>query len=116
MDHLRVVNDSLLTGYRITNGWARQNYTYFAISLSEPLRQYGYVDNQRMKYNGFWRKMDIHHNFPDMAGREIVGYFRCGLSSDRQLTIRVALSGVSMSGAVANLNAETSGRTFEDIR
>ena len=26
-------NDTLLTGYRITNGWARTNYTYFAISF-----------------------------------------------------------------------------------
>lgn len=25
---LRVENDTLLTGYRITNGWARTNYTY----------------------------------------------------------------------------------------
>lgn len=29
--NLRVENDTLLTGYRITNGWARVNYTYFAI-------------------------------------------------------------------------------------
>ena len=26
---IRVENDTLLTGYRITNGWARTNYTYF---------------------------------------------------------------------------------------
>ena len=51
--YLRVVNDSLLTGYRITNGWARQNYTYFAISLSTPIKKYGYENRQRMKYNGF---------------------------------------------------------------
>ena len=30
-DNLRVENDKLLTGYRLTNGWARTNYTYFAI-------------------------------------------------------------------------------------
>ncbi|MBR6559901.1 MAG: glycoside hydrolase family 92 protein, partial [Alistipes sp.] len=28
---IRVENDHLITGYRITNGWARTNYTYFAI-------------------------------------------------------------------------------------
>ena len=31
---LRVESDTLITGYRITNGWARTNYTYFAISFS----------------------------------------------------------------------------------
>ena len=40
--NLRVENDTLLTGYRITNGWARTNYTYFAISLSQPIKDYGY--------------------------------------------------------------------------
>lgn len=41
---LRVENDTLLTGYRITNGWSRANYTYFAISLSKPIKTYGYRD------------------------------------------------------------------------
>ncbi|MBQ3992612.1 MAG: GH92 family glycosyl hydrolase [Bacteroidaceae bacterium] len=114
--YLRVENDTLLTGYRITNGWARQNYTYFAIALSQPIQSYGYTDTQRMKYNGFWRKMDIHHNFPDMAGREMVAYFRTKLSAERQLTVRVGLSAVSMSGALNNLRAETDGRSFEQLR
>ena len=88
--YLRVENDTLLTGYRITNGWARQNYTYFAISLSEPIQSYGYNDKQRMKYSGFWRKNDIHHNFPDMAGREMAAYFRFNLPASPLL--HVALS------------------------
>ena len=114
--YLRVENDTLLTGYRITNGWARQNYTYFAISLSEPILEYGYKDKQRMKYSGFWRKNDIHHNFPDMAGREIAAYFQTKLPASRQLTIKVALSAVSQSGALANLRAEAAGLSFEQIR
>ena len=114
--YLRVENDTLLTGYRITNGWARQNYTYFAISLSEPIQNYGYKDEQRMKYSGFWRKNDIHHNFPDMAGREIAAYFQCKLPVSHKLTIKVALSAVSQSGALANLKAEAAGLTFEQIK
>ena len=114
--YLRVENDTLLTGYRITNGWARQNYTYFAISLSEPIQQYGYKDKQRMKYSGFWRKNDIHHNFPDMAGREITAYFQTKLPANHKLTIKVALSAVSQGGALANLKAEAAGLTFEQIR
>ena len=114
--YLRVENDTLLTGYRITNGWARQNYTYFAISLSEPILQYGYKDKQRMKYSGFWRKNDIYHNFPDMAGREIAAYFQTKLPASRQLTIKVALSAVSQSGALANLRAEAAGLSFDQVR
>lgn len=36
--NIRVENDTLLTGYRITNGWARTNYIYFAISFSQPIK------------------------------------------------------------------------------
>ena len=114
--YLRVENDTLLTGYRITNGWARQNYTYFAIALSAPIQNYGYTDEQRMKYSGFWRKNDIHHNFPDMAGREMSAYFQFKLPQSRQLTVKVALSAVSQSGALANLRAEAAGFSFEQLR
>ena len=69
-----------------------------------------------MKYNGFWRKNDIHHNFPDMAGREIAAYFKLQLPASRQLTVKVALSAVSQSGALANLQAEAAGLSFEQVR
>lgn len=39
--NLRVENDTLLTGYRITNGWARVNYTYFAITFLNRSRVMG---------------------------------------------------------------------------
>ena len=34
--YLRVVNDTLVTGYRQTNGWGRTRYLYFAMSFSKP--------------------------------------------------------------------------------
>ncbi len=66
---LRVENDTLLTGYRITNGWSRVNYTYFAIELSQPIKSFGYHDVEKPKYVGFWRKFDLYNNFPEMGGR-----------------------------------------------
>ena len=45
---VQVRNDTLLTGYRITNGWARTNYTYFAISFSQPITEYGYADREKI--------------------------------------------------------------------
>ena len=72
---LRVENDTLVTGYRITDGWARTNYTYFAMSFSKPVREYGYKDMEKPKYNGFWRRFDVERNFPEMAGRKVVAWF-----------------------------------------
>ena len=112
---LRVENDTLLTGFRMTDGWARTNYTYFAISFSKPISSYGYQDRKPEKYAGFWRKFDKYHNFPDMAGRSMVAYFNFDASSSKELVIKVALSAVSTEGALKNLQAEAGGKSFETI-
>ena len=65
---LRMEDPYTLTGYRITNGWARTNYTYFAISFNQPIVDYGYRELQKPKYNGGWGKFDMKHNFPEMTG------------------------------------------------
>jgi len=113
---LRVENDTLLTGYRITNGWARCNYTYFAIALSKPIRDYGYKDMKRPKYQGFWRKFNIYRNFPEIAGRDVVAYFNFDNSRSRELVVKVALSAVSTEGALKNLRAEVGGKSFDRVR
>ncbi len=112
---LRVENDTLITGYRITNGWARENYTYFAISLSKPIKNYGYVDKEKPKYTGFWRKFNLHKNFPEIAGQKIVSYFEFDSDASTPLIMKVALSGVSTQGALKNLEAETKGKSFDQI-
>ena len=112
---IRVVSDTLLTGYRITDGWSRGNYTYFAMAFSRPVVNYGYEDRKTPAYRGFWRKFDLHHNFPDIAGRDVVAYFEFDDASP-ELTVKVALSAVSAEGALKNLAAEAAGRSFDDIR
>ena len=112
---VRMENDTLLTGYRITNGWARANYTYFAISLSKSIKSYGYQDMKRPKYQGFWRKFDIYHNFPEMAGNSVVAYLDFDNAAAEPLVVKVALSAVSTEGAVKNLKAEVGGKSFEQI-
>ncbi len=111
--NLRVENDTLLTGYRITNGWARTNYVYFAISFSQPIADYGYKDLQSIKYNGGWGKFPVNHNFPEMTGRKIVAYFT--FANPHTLEMKVALSAVSTEGALKNLHAETDGKHFDDL-
>ena len=113
--NLRVENDTLLTGYRITNGWARTNYTYFAISLSQPIKDYGYTDKGKALYKGFWRRFNTDRNFPEMTGRKLVAYFNFDTRQNPELVIKVALSAVSTEGAVKNLQAEAAGKTFNQL-
>ena len=112
---IRVENDTLLTGYRITNGWARTNYTYFAISLSKPISNYGYKDMEKVKYGGFWRKFPINTNFPEMAGRKVVSYFEFDNTDNSELVVKVALSATSTEGALKNLQSEAAGKSFDTL-
>ncbi len=113
--NLRVENDTTLTGYRITNGWARTNYTYFAMRLSKPITNYGYIDKVEPPYLGQLKKLGLYHNFPHIEGRQVVSYFEVDLGDDPTLEIQFAISAVSTEGAMKNLEAEALGRSFEQI-
>ena len=128
---VRMVGDSLLTGYRITQGWAREHYTYFAIRFSRPVKDYGCKETIPSQYKGFWRKFDTTHGFPEMAGRGLACWFdfdweipdqvgndgrhgrpRSAISDE--LVVTVALSSTSVEGALKNLRAERKG--FDEVK
>ena len=99
---LRMEDPYTLTGYRITNGWARENYVYFAIHFSKPVKNYGYQDFGKKDYNGFWKRFDVNHNFPEMAGRKVVAWLEFEDDNDPVLEVQVGLSAVSTEGAINN--------------
>lgn len=98
--NIRVENDTLVTGYRITNGWARTNYTYFAMSFSKPVVHYGCEEKAKVNYRGGYGKFNMKENFPDIGGRKIVAYFDFDPAVSEELEVKVALSGVSTDGAL----------------
>jgi len=108
---VRMENDTLLTGYRQTNGWARTRTVYFAISFSKPIRNYGFKNIKPTAYNGFWRKFDVENNFPEAAGEGLKAAFSFGEETD--VMIKVALSSVSIDGAMLNLKSECPHWNFE---
>lgn len=114
---LRVENDTLVTGYRQTNGWARTRTVYFAIAFSKPVESYGFVNFAPAQvYRGFWRRFDQRTNFPEAAGAKIRGHFDFTTVPGEQITVRVALSPVSTTGAVNNLITEAPSTDFEGAK
>ncbi|MBI5473730.1 MAG: glycoside hydrolase family 92 protein [Ignavibacteriae bacterium] len=113
---LRVENDSLVTGFRQTNGWARTRTVYFAIAFSKPFHQYGQQQNPAGVYRGFWRKFDQTKNFPEMAGKKIRAHFDFRTEAGERLMIKVAISPVSTEGALRNLAAEIPHWDFEKVK
>jgi predicted alpha-1,2-mannosidase len=113
---VRVENDHTLTGYRQTNGWARTRTVYFAMEFSKAFKSYGFQDFGREDYKGFWRKFDQTKNFPEMAGKQIRAHFDFGTQKDEKIEVKMAISPVSTSGAMANLHGEIPHWDFDRTR
>ncbi|UOR06108.1 GH92 family glycosyl hydrolase [Hymenobacter aerilatus] len=114
---VRVENDSLITGYRQTNGWARTRVEYFAMAFSKPFASYGSRNySKKQVYRGFWGRFDQAHNFPELAGEQLRLYFDFKTTANERIKVKMALSGVSMDGALRNLRAEIPGWDFEAVK
>lgn len=113
---IRVENDTLVTGYRITEGWARTRYIYFAMVFSKPFKKYGYKNDAEPAYKGFWRKFNQNENFPEMAGKNIKAYFDFSTGDNEKIKIRLSVSSVSTEGALRNLLTEIAHWDFERVR
>ncbi|MDY0085288.1 MAG: GH92 family glycosyl hydrolase [Bacteroidales bacterium] len=112
---VRVENDTLITGYRQTSGWARTRTVYFAIVLSAPLQNYGHKKYDNSVYNGFYRKFDESENFPEIAGQKIRLWLEPKLPANKELLVKVGLSSVSAKAALNNLQSEIPHWDFDRV-
>ncbi|MFC6999000.1 GH92 family glycosyl hydrolase [Rufibacter roseus] len=113
----RVENDTLVTGFRQTNGWARTRTVYFAMSFSKPIESYGNKDYGKAQvYRGFWRKFDQSKNFPEMAGEQLRAYFNFKTEEGEKIKVKFALSPVSTEGALANMRTEIPHWDFDRVK
>lgn len=112
--YVRVLDSVTFIGFRETNGWARNRTQYFCIRFSKPIESYGYSDFKTKKlYHGFWKKFDLANNFVEMSDAELRAFFTFKLDASKQLLVKVALSSVSMEGAMKNLLTEAPHNDFE---
>ena len=113
---LRVENDSTLTGYRQTKGWARTKKVFFAIKFSKVFKSYGHQKYDKLTYNGFYGRFNEKENFPEMAGKDIRAYFNFDTEEGEKIKMKFALSPVSSAGAMKNLEAEVPHWNFEKTK
>jgi predicted alpha-1,2-mannosidase len=87
---LRLVNDSLVTGSRLSAGWAADQHVYFAVRFSKPV---------------------IKSEITTVGGDEkVVGCFGF---ADGVIMAKVGISSVSVENALENIDATFAGWDFE---
>ncbi|WP_419800923.1 GH92 family glycosyl hydrolase [Mucilaginibacter sp.] len=115
--YLHVINDSTVTGFRRTNGWAKNRVLYFAMKFSKPFIAYGNHNYSKKEvYRGFWGKFNQSKNFPEIAAPKLRAYFDFKTEEGEKIDIKFALSPVSMDGALANMQAEIPGWNFTAVK
>ncbi len=97
---MRIVNDSVVEGYRFSSGWAKDQKLFFVMAFSRPFR-----------CGAPWKEA-----FPEdsmVSNLKKVEFDICGTGS---LMIKVGLSAVSIEGARKNLEAEIPAWDFEGTK
>lgn len=97
---IEIVDSCNIRGYRFSEGWARGQKLYFATRFSKPFKSVE-LDNAEIKLKG------------EKVGTSNIARFMFDTEEGEQITIVTALSGVSVEGAVKNLDAEAPHNDFD---
>ena len=113
---LRLRDSTTITGMRITRGWAPGRQVYFAMKLSRPIAGHTLINREEgVEYKGFAGPGKTPADKVQVEGKALVAALDFGAPDDGTLLVKVALSGVSEDGALANLE-EMPGWDFDAER
>ncbi|MDW3194972.1 MAG: GH92 family glycosyl hydrolase [Cytophagales bacterium] len=100
---IEVVNDTLITGYRFSTGWAEDQRVYFAIAFSEPVLKTTFADSTVLLNS------DVNE------GAKLKALLEFAPSTSRsEILVRTGISSASEAGAILSLN-ESDGKTFDQV-
>lgn len=109
--HIRLENDSTLTGYKLVKGWGPERHIYFTAVFSKPIEDFCfYQDSIPVKYN-----TNRFRSTKEAWGEDIKCCIRFATAAGEQVTVKTAISGVSSAGASLNLK-ELDGKNFDRLK
>ena len=98
--HIEQVDSVTLRGYRFSNGWARGQRVFFCTRFSRPFDRMS-LDTAAIVSEG------------KRTGTSVIARLDFKTEEGEQLVVSTALSGVSMEGAMRNLQAEMPDNDFD---
>ncbi|WP_458069928.1 GH92 family glycosyl hydrolase [Rhodanobacter sp. BL-MT-08] len=114
--HLRVQSDGTVTGCRTTRGWAPGRELCFAMRFSQPMTSRELYNRETdTVYKGFAGPGNQPQDKDAQNGRALVASFDFG-QIKQPLEVKVAISTVSETNAVANLDQDGAGWDFDARR
>jgi len=110
--HLRVEDNSTITGFHLVNGWAKERALYFAARYSKPFDKAEILsDGKPVVYNTYRFRSEKEATGTNL---QFLAHYKTG---DRQtIVIKVAVSAISAENALKNLDTEIHDWNFEKVR
>ncbi len=104
---LNIESKTLLTGYRFSKGWARDQRVYFAIEFSTPFSDEMAIKDEILVTDGKGKKNPVKRS---------KAKFNFNLSEKNELLVKVGISSASIDGALKSIAVENPDWDFEKIK
>lgn len=102
---IKVIDDHTIEGYRISNGWAKEEHVYFFAKFSKPfMHAEGFRNRQKCDLNS------------TIVGTDIRSILSFDFLHGSELIVKVGISPVSCDGARLNLDKEIPDWNFDRVR
>ena len=98
---MKVHEDGMITGYRRSKGWARDQIIYFAAMFDQPVVAYDLIES------------GINSGMQEVKNKTVQGIFE--FSADT-IQLKVGLSSASVDGAVRSLKEEIPHWNFNEVK
>jgi predicted alpha-1,2-mannosidase len=101
---IKLVNDSTITGYRYSTGWAVDQKIYFAAVFSKAIKDFAVYDSLKSVQG------------TALKGKYIKGILSFSTTKGEVVKIKVGISPVSMDNALINVRTEATTWDFDKIK
>ena len=100
---IKKVNDTTISGYRYSRGWAKEQRIYFTAVFSRPIKDFSVYDSLVLKSGA------------SLTGKKVKGVISFNTSAGEKVRIKVGISPISEENALRNIKAEIPGWNFEEV-
>jgi predicted alpha-1,2-mannosidase len=108
---IKIVNDTLIVGSHRSKGWGEagekyfaEHSVFFAARITQPIKSASFFVDGKLVENG-----------KEVEGMHVKTNLIFDLSKNKQLLIKVGISGVDVDGALKNVDAEIPGWNFDKV-
>ncbi|MFI2742126.1 GH92 family glycosyl hydrolase [Zhouia sp. PK063] len=102
---IKVENETTVSGYRFSTGWAKNQKVFFVAKFSKPIKSYDLYANA-----------ELANNVKEVKGDKTATQLFFDTQNSEDLEVKVAVSSVSVANAKENLASAGEGFNFDAVK